>query len=136
MNWLSKLLKKEPDAFETLRYRHSVKYARYMANPVAAEKHILVSRGTDAYNVGHTTRASEIETMTRDELRNAAQQLDDHLCRHKTVFSHMVQKLQERREEADRLTDDLRHTNNLILSIETQIAQENKEDKQDEEDYA
>lgn len=129
MNWLNKLLKKEPEAFETLLYRHSAKYTRYMANPVAAEKRILVSRGLDSHNVGHTTRTMEIEAMICDELRNAAQQLDDHLSQHKAAFSRTIQKLQERREEVDRLTDDLRHINNLILSLEAQIAQEDEQNE-------
>lgn len=131
-NWMSKLLKQEPKGFETLRYRTGDKYRRYMADPVAVERRIILSRGVDAYNVGNTTREAEIDDMVCTEIRDAAQQLDDHLCSHKNTFIRLLDRLLELQEDLRRMEDDLRRKNDLIQNLETQIHDKKKGGNQNE----
>ena len=127
MNWLEKLRKQNPDRYVAPSYRHGSTFVRHMSDPVLTEKRILLSRGIDAFNVGHTTRESEIEALTEHELRNAQRQLENHVQKQKVFFEQLLQQLQVYREEAERLKTDLQHLNNRIRNLEAQIEEDMEE---------
>lgn len=105
-------------------YRHTRAYTRYMKDPVAVEKKILMTRGLDEFNVGHTPRSYEIEEFIDHELRNAAIQLSAHLQEYRSAFEKSLSDAEEKKAEAKQLQSDLVGLQRNILDLESLLEKE------------
>lgn len=123
MTLLDSLFKKRSkfNPLEMIPYKHSDKFSRYMADPVAHEKRIILYRAMDKLNIGHTTREDEIKSMIYDEFRFAAHQRDDHLAAYEEQFADTVKKLSVNLFERDTLAKDLANINMSIQYIESEL---------------
>lgn len=100
-------------------YRHTPEYKRYMADPVSAEKKILIKRSLDEFNVGHTTRYFEIGQFVDNEFRVAEIQLGNHLKDYKNKFAERLSDLAAKKDEADQLAKDLAGLKKNIENLES-----------------
>lgn len=107
-----------------IEYSHTAAFKGYMANPVSAEKKILINRGLDEFNVGHTTRSFEIEHFVDSEFRDAGIQMGNHLDDYKNEFAEKLSELAAKKDEADQLSKDLAGLKNHINNLTSILTEE------------
>ena len=127
---LEKLFKfkkeKDKNPFTCMEYEHTAEYKKYMSDPVEAEKKILLKRGLDAYNVGHSTRSAEITCFVDKEYRDAQSQLLEHLKKYKCIFNDQLINLEERKSEAKQLRSDVEVLKRHIVNLESFLEEDKK----------
>ena len=116
--------KSDKKIFHRIEYRHTSEHKRHMANPVAAEKKILIARGIDEFNVGHTTRSLEIEQFIDNELRYIDIQFGNHLQEYKNQYASKLSELAAKKDEAAQLTEDLAGLKKHIMNLESFFKEE------------
>lgn len=116
--------KNDKNLLHCVRYRHTSKYKRYMGNPVSIEKKVLLSRGIDEFNVGHTTRSAEIEQFIDNEFRYAEIQFGSHLQEYKNEYTEKMSELAAKQDEVAQLTADLAGLKKHIVNLESFFTEE------------